>query len=217
MPKLLLCGLAVLALLAAGCSDDDDPTTPPPTGYPDADTPDQLMQNFMDSQEDRDLDEYGKCLDADFRFHLQQATIDEFLLPAAFFTRVQDVAITEQLFSDDPAGGAAAIESIEFVLFTMIEDEWVDISGGPLPGELSASFDVSLRYTETGDESGRIIEVRGRITVAVVSEQVEENGGTETLYRIVSIEDETGAGGKGVEDVIWGSLKASYIPDLVID
>ena len=61
----------LVALLAVGCSQDS--TKPPddqPTGYPEATTIVQLLQNFMRAYEEMDLEEYEKLLDGGFTFVL---------------------------------------------------------------------------------------------------------------------------------------------------
>ncbi|MCP4572356.1 MAG: hypothetical protein GY838_08395 [bacterium] len=213
MRKWMLCGLLVLTALGAGCSDENDPAKPAPEGYPLADSPDQLMENFLNAHEDRDLAEYVLCLDDGFRFDLQQATVDAFQLPAAFFTYAQEVAISEQMFSGGTPGTVVGpITDINFAVLSRIEDQWSDVGGGLR----EATFEVILAYTRSTTEGDNQVAIRGRITVRVMSEQVADGGQTRTRFRLDSIVDETAAV-KGVDDQLWGSLKAEYLPELVID
>lgn len=218
MRKILLCGLLVLAALCAGCSDDDDPVTPPAEDYPFAGSAGQLMVNFVKAYEERNYDEYVELLDEGFLFYLLPVTVTDYDLPRDHFIRQEEMGIAEAMFSGtSPGDGVGAVTDLDFLVLAGVEDIWEAADDARFPDTIMRSFDVVLQVEQTAGDDVKQIVVAGRAVFFLSAEQVEYQGGTRFLYRLAGIDDQTSGGGKAVEETPWGSVKALYQPDIVID
>ena len=102
---LLLASLATL-VVAPGCifSPDDSGGGGGGGGgtvqYPWPDTPDQLMTNFKNAYENRDIDAYRDVLDTDYKFVFAEGT--DGMDPRGYWLREDELASATNMFSGDP-------------------------------------------------------------------------------------------------------------------
>jgi hypothetical protein len=112
LPGLLLMLLAALA----GCifSPDTPPNDkpPPPPNYVFPDTEGKVIKNLQEAYVKMDIDGYRNVMHKDYIFKFQQYDIDNLNLPSDHFTREEDLASTQNLFSGQAVGGVPAVSSI---------------------------------------------------------------------------------------------------------
>ncbi|MBN1434425.1 hypothetical protein JW921_06665, partial [Candidatus Fermentibacterales bacterium] len=78
---LAVAAIALMATLAGGCWNPFDPKggdPEPPQYFQDPDTTTEVLSNFVLSWNQRNHDEYMKCLEEYFEFHLLQVDYDDY-------------------------------------------------------------------------------------------------------------------------------------------
>ena len=91
----------VAGLLAAGtlaCSGTTEPEPTPPKVYPQG-TPEQLVQSFVESYEDRNIAEYSKLFAGDFTFEFSNAADPNLVAHyASGWHRIDEITAASRLF-----------------------------------------------------------------------------------------------------------------------
>ncbi len=216
--RLVFLMFAVL-LVVSGCSEEDETPFYPGPGdnFPDSslpfpDTPEQLMANFQVIYETMDVDEYKLILDPGFETHLQKGTQDTFPEVGSTFNVTQENRIHERMFQgqslQDPDGNfLPGIAGISFSKFRVLVDWGDSLPTDPIPNTLSALYEVDV-LIDRGQQFSTL-KVDGSIRFYVATAEGMLNGESKTYYRMIGQKDLT-LDLKGVENIAWGTLKASF-------
>lgn len=208
--RLVILMFAIL-LIMPGCNDDKDPVVVP---VPDVgpETPDELMTRFKDAYSAMDPDKYLALLDQDFLTILSTRTIEDFPDVGTTLDFGEEEQIHQRMFSGepvtDPLGNfIPAVETIEFVVFKSL-DPWARVGEGDrFPGTVWAPFEVELIFDRGQDYAA--LKLSGMVKIHARSHEVMVNSKKFTYYLMAGMTDLTYSG-KGVEDIPWGTVKATY-------
>jgi len=215
--RLLTLLVAVLAALTvAGCfgGDDEDGTGrlivgPPPVPF--ADTPDQAIANFATAYEARDMSIYtDHVLHAQYRFVLQQQTVEDFGLPDNLYEYEDEVALSTKLFGEQPGSSGQIITQID-VERLQPQGVW-DVVGdsdqyfGDVENAMRRTYNVKIIGFVQGQNLQLIVE--GNVIFYVAPVTIEWDGETHEVYRLLGNWDYTA--GKATQSTTWSSLKALY-------
>jgi hypothetical protein len=208
-PALLLCALALTAGLGAGCSDDGTKPEPKPTPEPLALSADQLIGFLRDAYTSKDIDAYRALLQDDFVFKFQQYDIDNLNLPSDHLVREDDIASTQNLFSDQPVGGEPAVREITWQVMEGL-GVW-ETSGNPeFPGSMRRLYSFEIDVTRPGATT---MIVRGQQEFYATSRDTTIDGTPTSYWKLVGQVDLSDFGGwKGTESCSWGLVKHLYEP-----
>ncbi len=161
---------------------------------PFAGSPEQLMENFKTVYEGMDYNNYLTVMDDGFRIYLTDDTVLEFGLPRNFFEYAEEVRITERWFSgNSPREGVGGIERITFETYVPIA-AWRPSENPDFPGAVEADYTVKFVIQQATTDGAKNLEINGSIRFFLSTEEVEYQGRTRTLYRMVGQIDGTSAG-----------------------
>jgi hypothetical protein len=176
------------------------------------DTPAQLMDNFQYTYESGNTLEYLILMAPEFLTILQMQTVEEFPEVGTTLGYDEESRIHQRLFSGeavtDPDGDLIpGVERIAFSRFQAL-DAWVETPVEDLfPGTEWAPYEVEILLDRGLNFS--TLKVNGLIKFYVTSRDSLHQGSMKKYYQMAGQVDLTG-GFKGVEDSIWGSVKALW-------
>lgn len=215
-PDLIFVAALLASLtLTAGCADDNpDPRLPPASVLPFPGTPDQLVRNFKTFYETMDADEVGTLFYPDFRFFLQESTIQAFPELGTHLDFEEEQGIHLGMFSGQSGRDADGqltnpISSIH-VDFPVQVTEWgPSLPADPLPGVTSALFDVLMEFNRTG---APIIKVQGAVKFYIAARDSLHEGAARTHYRFLGMGDFTEDSKSPIdnEDAAYGAVQALF-------
>lgn len=184
--------LIALTAVLTSCNQAPDPLAPDleKSRLPFADTPDQLMRNFVEAYGSQDLAEYAAMLHPGFVFELTLGSQPQ------SWGRDEELAIAARMFSREdyvkPGRTVAGIARIEVVRFEGL-GHWRPSSedgAGDDNTDLARTYTVLLRFHQT---DGNVITVRGASIFHVRLDLLEAADGVERQgWRIVRQVDRTG-------------------------
>jgi hypothetical protein len=215
MPRLLALLVACsLVLTFTGCKDNDDPVVPqtPADVLPFPDTPDQLMANFKTAYADMDLAPYrDEVLNQDYRFILQDSTVEQFGLLDNIFDFADEVRIAGKMFTTQPNSLGQIISAIEMQImqgqgaWTAVPEDDPDFGG---VGALVRDYSILIYFNVQGDFR---YETRGDQLFYVVADTVLHAGVMTPRFSLLGQSDQTSIVPlKSTEPTTWGTVKALY-------
>lgn len=187
--------LLVLPLFAVGgClfSPDDDTSGGGGGGgeteLPFPDTPDKLIANFQTVYEDRDLLKYTEAiLHQQYKFILQDQTVEDFGLPDEIYEYEDEVQIATKLFSESPGRDGNVISQID-VDIMQPQGVWqpVDDSDqyfGGIENAQKRTYNVRLVFFVQGENLQLIVE--GTVIFYVAGTPTEHQGQTKLYHQLL--------------------------------
>ncbi len=193
-----------LAFAAGGCifQPEDSPNNGGggggDTGLPFPSTPDQLIDNYKTVYQDKDIALYrDQVLSHDYKFVLQQGTVDEFGLPDNVYNYEEDVALQSRMFSEQPGheanGTTVVISSIDIPIMNGY-DNWEPVSDsdtnfGGYPNARKRTYDVGIYFHVSGES--RQLYVAGQTTFYVTARDSTYQGAPTLYYQLLGQEDHT--------------------------
>ena len=204
--SLLLSLLLLLGFLLTGCADDEEPGPDDPAVVDPPPTPDLLMQAYKTCHEDMDPAQLDVLLHENFRFILQQDTVNEFDLPDNDFDRTEDLAILQNIFSGDPlttpGGMVPGVSAISFTTFEQQAAWSTTPANDPnFPSATYATFNVRLEFARPG---ATYLIIQGFLQFYVAEVATTSGSG----YQLLGMVDLTN--GKSTENVSLGAVHALY-------
>ncbi|MFH1843527.1 MAG: hypothetical protein ABIF77_10015 [bacterium] len=173
---LLLLGSSLTLFFGCAGRDDMFQLTPEyPYVFPD--TPEKLMENFVQAYGDRDLEAYSELLHEDFTFVFQPADVEKLQLEGDSYTKEDELAVAANMFSGEPVKKAdgrilPAIDRIEFLNFEPLGGWEPSPDQASFPGTLRCPYRVSLAIRRVGASS---LEIEGVSIFHVVSRDVRDD------------------------------------------
>src|SRR5688572_20524913 len=161
MPRRTPLVLALLVLVAFGCSgDSDDPVSPPtqsglPDSIPPANTPANLLERFEASWEHEIVAEYTALITADFGFRFSNQSDPDLVSEyGSNWRRADEIASTTHLmagFTDDEGAYQAASSNILFSLnnLSIVDDPDHPDSAAWYKLVIVPNFSAYIRLTDT--------------------------------------------------------------------
>ncbi len=176
------------------------------------DSPDQLMANFQTIYETMDVDEYLKIMHPDFLTILQDATSQEFPDVGTTLDVNEELRIHERMFSGeavtDPDGYLVpGVRNISFNVLWPLDAWSLSPPNDIIPNAEWAPFEVVFLFDRGQNFS--TLKVTGTIKFYVTSRDSLHEGTTKQYYQMIGQVDLT-SGYKGIEESIWGSVKALF-------
>jgi hypothetical protein len=217
--------LLPILLLLAGCgSDPDGPSgrIDPPEGY--AASPDEAVRFLRNAFLTVDLPAMEHVLHPDFEFELSSTDADLLgLSVGSTWDRATHLEWCTNLFGGQPGIRADGVVQnpldLDFGfsgLWLSDDDEWADVTDGPLAGTQRRTYQGvwSIQYT-----GGDLDFVQGNQTFYVQPHDVEFPDGIATVYEVVHwySENVVPPGAKKHETISWGLFIAKFRFDEILD
>lgn len=186
--RLLLLALLLVMLAAPGClfspEEGGDGGDVPVNPHVFPDTADKLVANFKRYYEERNLDRYKEVLSREYRFIAKDETEYNF---------ERDIDIHDRMFNEVAGDGGIAFEDITVQQLTPL-GIWQDTpENDPFFGGASGSqwraYDVFINFKVSGENL--VLEVTGVVLFYVTSVEVEVDGSTRTMYKLLGQKDQT--------------------------
>ena len=209
-PVLLLCALALIAGLGAGCLDKPTtpvirPLAPPPLPV----NPDSLIVILRNAYTRMDIDTYRSLLRADFVFKFLQYDIDNLGLPADHLTRQEDLVSTSWLFSGSPVGDVPAVALISWPVLEAI-GTWEASANPEFLGAMHRIYNFEINIARPGATT---MIIMGQQEFYVTSRDTTIDGTLTPYWELLGqIDLSDHRGGKGIQGYTWGEVKALYLP-----
>ncbi len=202
----------LIVLLAAGCSQDS--TKPPddqPTGFPEATTIAQLLQNFIRAYEEMDYEEYELLLDEEFVFVFDPRDVG----PGepwqdSTWVRVEDLISAGNIFAGEPNIDGRVVDrcALDFVAgqpeTSPVNDEWQMV--------VLTAIDLALYTTEQQSGDQWILQTPGKYEAHLHLVQTEPEEGAR-VWKIIRWEDKPptkALPGPVTENSSWGAIKGLF-------
>jgi hypothetical protein len=213
--KILLC----IILLISGCGDDTVTPDPEPYSYPE--TKEAVIEAFINSYGDMDIDSYSDYLHESFKFIFTVDDQVQYGLPNRYFERAEDLEVMERAFSGNshvtPDGIAQpGLQSITIALWSMVGGtSWVltPAEFADFPGSYRGLFYVWMIYSENGGQQTFTIQTTQLFYVKSY-EDTHSDGTIHDRWYLVGQEDLVGIedfADRGEDDVSWGAVKALFM------
>jgi len=179
-------------------------------GYPLAETSDSLVEILVATHEARDLMGYLDLLHPQYRFVVQDQTVEEFGLPDNLFELAEEQLIAWRLFREQPGSNGLVIAEIAFD-HVQPQGVWQPVAPddpdfGDVPGTLQRTYDVRFRLLIQGQYLQFIVD--GLVIVYAAPVEIQQGGTTTTIYQLLGQRDFTGSA--KTESMSWSRLKAFY-------
>ncbi|MGD9546856.1 MAG: hypothetical protein AB7V45_04810 [Candidatus Krumholzibacteriia bacterium] len=148
---ILLAATAGAAFIFAGCTDEGVITAPDPgKGYPEAVTPDLLVDNLVRAYAERAIDAYALLLDEDFAFTLRPCDVADLGLKSDHWGKQDELAAVSRMFSGRPhvrddGTVVPAVTAIE-VEYCLPLTGWEDAGDPDRDGVQRAVYDLRVRF-----------------------------------------------------------------------
>ena len=206
-----------LALTFTGCTSDD-PAAPPDDQQPQyaaADSPDQLMDNFVQAYEAMDLEGYGDILHEDFIFD----PVDEgghWGFPADW-DKNTELLLTGNMFNgrDGQNPDGSLRDGIQSIRINSMVRQTAWVSPPPeetlFDADLHALFDAAIVFTLNGGDNTMSVYYDQVFYVRAVETKLKSAEG-DTLYELVG-HREIRSYRAGNEDNSWSVIKTLYNTD----
>jgi hypothetical protein len=173
--------LPAIMLFALGCSDNAmQPKVAKPPRYPEATTKEIVIENFLKSFEDRNIDQFAKLLHPDYIWYNQPGFTPE------FYTRSEDIEMTGNMFlaaKHMHSNSALWLEELYLKLYT---SPWMEISefnSEPCSDCWETTVPYYLRLRMADDGTTYIASDMARFVVVPV--EVDRT----KVYRIIRCDD----------------------------
>ena len=169
------------------------------------DSPEHTLTRFIEVYEAMDSEAYLDCLANDFEFHLAQIDVENDETLPEFWGVETERTVHRRMFGDEPVDPMNEVQHLTLELDAMSSshDEGVD-ADDPLDDTWTCLVDVDLMIWYPNQRQRRANPMC-RFVLAVDPDETGPGG--ETLYEVVSIEDELHGGREGTS---WGQIKALY-------
>jgi len=183
---------AIVAASLTGCSKDAALMQPEPVLKVLSRTPDALMENFVKTYGERDLDTYAQLLHEQFIYTFNPETSRNLGPSYEYFTRQDELECAANLFSGEVVTNSRgqqvpAITAIEFRHWEQIGD-WELASPDEVDG-LRGVFECTIRFVRAGAGD---LTVRGRQLFTVAMADVSDGeGAVGPYYQIIGWQDLT--------------------------
>ena len=213
MKRIMILGLALLAL---GCSSDEpgsDPVTPEPVALEFPATPDKLMANYVAVYDDMATANYADLIHPDFIMVLQQETIDRFPGVGENLDSATELSIAANMFAGlegvDQAGQAVPpIRDIDILHMELMSNWAVVEPGGPVPGDWMAAYEIQFGFQR--DEQHHMSMAEGQVQFYVAAVDSVHEGEQKPYFRFTGMVDLTRGGHKAVDSESFGTIKVMY-------
>ncbi len=148
---IILAMTAGTTFILAGCTDEGIITAPDPgKGYPEAVSPDLLVDNLVRAYAERAVDAYALLLDEDFAFTFRPCDVADLGLKSDHWGKPDELAAASRMFSGRPhvredGTVVPAVTAIE-VEYCLPLTGWEDAGDPDRDGVLRAVYDLRVRF-----------------------------------------------------------------------
>ena len=149
---------ALLAVLLTGCTDEGIVTAPEAAkGYPEATTPEILLENFVQAYTGRDLEGYADLLHKDFVFTFLPCDVQELGLKKDHYSREDELASAGRMFSGLPhvRENGRVVPAILEIIQERVQQltAWESAGDPERPEIVQAVYHLRIRFVrgEAGD------------------------------------------------------------------
>jgi len=177
------------------------------------DSPDKVMQKFVEMYEAQDLSSFSKLMHPDFVTVLQSFTTGDFPDVGPTLDMTEERRIHERMFSGqdvtDPNG--SLVPGISAITFQTFERQGTWAMSSPsdvIPNSVFAWFDVVVLFDRGQNYS--TLKPQGQIKFYVTHRDSTVNGYTREYYQMRGQVDLTGGWKSAGETISWGSVKALF-------
>ncbi|MCP4143989.1 MAG: hypothetical protein GY752_01750 [bacterium] len=209
--KLLLC----LVLLLSGCGEDTVTPDPELNEYSYPETKEELVEAFINSYGDMDIDNYSDCISENFKFIFTINDQSQYQLPSRYLERAEDVLIMERVFSgnshEKPDGTTQpGLQSITIANWSMVGPSWVltPAEHAEFPNSYRGIFYVWMIYAENGSQHTITMQTTQLFYVKSY-EDTHSDGTVHDRWYLVGQEDLGVI--RGNDDISWGAVKALFM------
>lgn len=194
--------LVVLITAAGGCIFSPDNSNNNGGGggqpqYPEATTPDQLMENFKNCYDAMDYSTYAdKILHPEFKFVFAADTPEAIAGPTGYLDHDQELQTTQNMFEGhtgtDPVTGQVKdpVQDVQFTSLIKSATDWEAVpSNDPyFPDSLKALYDVDISFVLEGGLNQFRVQSQQLFFVKAV--QVQQSDGTlKDIYKLIGQQD----------------------------
>ncbi len=171
------------------------------------DTPDKVIQNLRSAYQQMNIDAYRHILHPNFVFKFQQYDIDNLNLPSDHFTREEDLASTENMFSGQIVGEVPAVGSISWPMLEGIS-VWETSYNPEYPNSQRRLYSFAINITRPGATT---LIFHGQQEFYVTSRDSMVDGSPTPYWQLLGQVDLSDTGvARGTEDATWGVIKWLY-------
>lgn len=197
---------ACVALLG-GCSNS---STGPglPEDYPEATSPQEVLQNFTRAYVWRDIDEFLACLSSDFKFYFTEDDQQQWPQLPPWFYKSDEQQVHENMFGDDWGVESITLNLVPVSVETIPGENTSRLNGDVVVMLVDADFRVNkaggITYLACTPQEFRFREVAG-------SRDRDET----PLWEMFEWHDKEDRGtGSGREEAGWGGIKFTFLESL---
>ncbi|MFH1690046.1 MAG: hypothetical protein ABIE42_07380 [Candidatus Eisenbacteria bacterium] len=196
--------LTACGVLLAACSNSSGPSE---SDDPGATSAQEVLADFMQSYNERDVDGLLDCLSADFRFYFTEEDQQHWPQLPPWFYKSDEQQVHENMFGDDWNVGSITLNLVPTSVETIPGGGSGRASGDTVVIRVASDLRVNLlndiTYLATNSQEFRFREVSG---------SREDDG--QTLWEMFAWYDLEDEKGDRIEESGWGAIKSLFLESL---